>query len=101
MDPYGLAGSNGQLGITNKLVCQLQSSGSNFTIEAPWLFPTQNVTGFVAFSTKTLRTFVNRGRRYSMIWPVLGSRRKIRSLNSPPDQTSPFLSAVASVRNDV
>src|SRR5262245_33160525 len=31
-----------------------------------------------------------------MNWPVAGFRRRMRSLYSPPDQTSPFLSAVTS-----
>src|SRR6266852_3659453 len=72
------------------------SSGSSLTIDAPWLFPTQNVTGVVELSTNTRRTFVNRGRRYSVNSPVLGSRRCTVSVNSPPDHASPFLSAVTS-----
>jgi hypothetical protein len=35
-----------------------QSSGSTFTIEAPWLLPTQKVTGVVELSTQTRRTLV-------------------------------------------
>src|SRR5207247_2486649 len=70
------------------------SSGSSLMIDAPWLLPTQNVTGVVELSTKTRRTFVSRGRRYSTNSPVLGLRRSTRSLNSPPDQASPFLSAI-------
>jgi hypothetical protein len=40
-------------------------------MEAPWLLPTQNVTGVVELSTKTLRMFVNRGSRYSVHWDAL------------------------------
>src|SRR4051794_11149324 len=72
------------------------SSGSSLTIDAPWLLPTQKVTGVVWLSTNTRRTLVERGRRYSTVAPLAGSRRRIRSLYSPPDQTSPFLSAVTS-----
>src|SRR5207247_1652771 len=55
--------------------------------------------------------FVNLGSRYSTISPVFAFSRNTRSLNSPPDHASPFLSAVTSehgeinvvlrVRNDV
>ena len=41
-----------------------QSSGSSLTIEAPWLEPTQNVTGVVELSTNTRRMLVERGSRY-------------------------------------
>jgi hypothetical protein len=44
-------------------------------IEAPRLLPTQNVGGFVLLSTLTRRMFVDRGRRYSTISPVLVFRR--------------------------
>src|SRR5215469_14200705 len=77
-----------------------QFKGSSFTIDAPWLLPTQNVTGVVELSTNTRRTFVNRGRRYSTNSPVLGLRRCTVSVNSPPDQASPFLSAVTSYGHD-
>ena len=40
-----------------------QSSGSTLMIEAPWSLPVQNVTGVVELSTKTLRMFVDLGRR--------------------------------------
>src|ERR1700686_809323 len=69
-------------------------------MEAPWLFPTQNVTGVVELSTNTLRMFVNRGRRYSTNSPVLGFRRCTVLVNSPPDHASPFLSAVTSYGHD-
>ena len=61
-------------------------------IEAPWLLPTQNVTGVVELSTKTLRMFVNPGSRYSVYWPVLGSRRRMRTVSIDPVHASPFLS---------
>ncbi len=35
-----------------------QSSGSSFTIEAPWLEPAQNVTGLGELSTNTRRMLV-------------------------------------------
>src|SRR5581483_12496829 len=69
-------------------------------MDAPWLLPIQNVTGVVALSTNTRRIFVKRGRRYSVISLLFGLMRSTRSLNSPPDQTSPFLSAVASYGQD-
>src|SRR6059058_5549285 len=73
-----------------------ESSGSSLTIDAPWLLPTQNVTGVVRLSTNTRRTFVDRGSRYSTNSPLFGFRRRMRSVYSPPDQASPFLSAVTS-----
>jgi hypothetical protein len=39
------------------------SSGSTFTIEAPWLLPAQKLTGLVELSTKTRRILVERGSR--------------------------------------
>src|SRR5262249_58257482 len=75
-----------------------ESSGSSLTIDAPWLLPTQKVTGVVRLSTKTRRTLVARGRVYSMKRPVAGSSRRMRSLYSPPLQTLPFLSAGTSYR---
>jgi hypothetical protein len=39
------------------------SSGSTLTIEAPWLLPTQKVTGVVELSTNTRLMLVLRGRR--------------------------------------
>jgi len=48
-------------------------------IEAPWLLPTQNVTGVVESSTNTRRMLVERGSRYSVIWPDFGSRRATRA----------------------
>ena len=54
------------------------------------------LVGTFPLSTNTRRTLVWRGSRYSMNSPVFGSRRRMRSLYSPPDQTSPFLSAVTS-----
>ena len=41
-------------------------------MDAPWLLPTQKVTGVVELSTNTLRTFVCAGRRYSMNLPGAG-----------------------------
>jgi hypothetical protein len=38
-----------------------QSSGPSLMIEAPWLLPTQNVTGVVELSTNTRRILVNLG----------------------------------------
>src|SRR5262249_60748832 len=72
------------------------SSGSSLTIEAPWLLPTQNVTGFVRLSTNTRRSLVARGSTYSVKWPLDGSKRRMRSVYSPPLHTWPFLSAVTS-----
>src|SRR5713226_6476082 len=71
-------------------------SGSSRVIDAPWLLPTQNVTGVVRLSTNTLRTFVGVGRRYSTNRPLFGSSRSMRSLYSPPVHTSPFRSTVTS-----
>src|SRR2546430_3606448 len=65
-------------------------------MDALWVLPTQKVTGVVELSTKTLRTFVSAGRRYSVNWPVVGFSRKMRSLYSPPDHALPFLSTVTS-----
>ena len=48
-----------------------ESSGSSLMIDAPWLLPTQNVTGVVELSTNTRRTLVVRGSRYSTNWPLL------------------------------
>src|SRR5258708_9850024 len=73
-----------------------QSIGSTFTIEAPWLLPTQNVTGVVELSTNTRRMLVVFGNRYSMNSPVLGFSRDTRSLNIEPVQASPFLSVTTS-----
>jgi hypothetical protein len=42
-------------------VAVAQSCGSTLTIEAPWLLPTQKVTGVVELSTHTRRTLVNLG----------------------------------------
>src|SRR5882672_10915934 len=61
-----------------------QSSGSSLTIEAPWLLPTQQVTGVVELSTKTRRTLVGRGSRYSTDAPVRGSILRMRSLDIDP-----------------
>src|SRR5262245_57744139 len=83
-----------------QLIQRSYSRGSSFTIEAPWLLPTQKVGGVVELSTKTRRTFVNRGRRYSTISPLFGLSRRMRSLYSPPDHASPFLSAVTSSGHD-
>src|SRR5262245_33365540 len=85
---------------TNDRAVTPYSIGSSLTMDAAWLFPTQNVAGVVELSMKTRRIFVKRGSRYSTISPVFGLRRSTRSLNSPPDQTSPFLSAVASYGHD-
>src|SRR2546427_241288 len=72
------------------------SSGSSFTIDAPWLLPTQNGGGVVRLSTTPLLTLVGLGRRYSTNCPVRGSSRRMRSVNSPPLHTFPSLSLVAS-----
>ena len=53
----------------------IHSSGSTFAIEAPRLLPIQNTGAFAELSTFTLRMFVNLGRRYSTISPVLVSTR--------------------------
>ena len=42
------------------------SIGSSLMMEAPWLFPIQNVGGLVELSTSTLRTFVVLGSKYSI-----------------------------------
>src|SRR5262249_56102806 len=73
-----------------------QSIGSTFTIEAPWLLPTQNVTGVVELSTNTRRMLVVFGNRYSTNSPVLGFSRDTRSLSIEPVQASPFLSVTTS-----
>src|SRR5215472_11862087 len=69
-----------------------QFSGSSLTMEAPWLLPTQKLTGVVVLSTKTRRMLVSLGRKYSTVWLVLGSSRTTRSVVMPPVQISPFLS---------
>src|SRR5262249_13990708 len=74
-----------------------QSIGSTFTIEAPWLLPTQNVTGVVELSTNTRRMLVVFGNRYSTNSPVLGFSRDTRSLSIEPVQASPFLSVTTSL----
>src|SRR5262249_58672471 len=73
-----------------------QFSGSSLMIEAPWLLPTQKVTGVVVLSTNTRRMLVERGSRYSTNWPVLGSSRETRSFIIDPVHTSPFLSSTTS-----
>src|SRR5262245_21712450 len=73
-----------------------QSIGSTLTIEAPWLLPTQKVTGLVELSTNTRRILVVFGNRYSTNSPVLGSSRDTRSLSIEPVQASPFLSVTTS-----
>src|SRR5258706_15739260 len=73
-----------------------QSSGSSLTIEAPWLLPTQKVTGVVVLSTNTRRMLVERGSRYSTNCPDLGSSRRMRSVDIEPVHASPFLSSAAS-----
>src|SRR5262249_28625944 len=73
-----------------------QSIGSTFTIEAPWLLPTQNVTGLVELSTNTRRILVVFGSRYSTNSPVLGFSRETRSLSIEPVKASPFLSLTTS-----
>src|SRR5690242_13514519 len=73
-----------------------QSSGSTFTIEGPWLLPTQKVTGVVQLSTHTRRTLVFFGRCYSVACPVFGSSRTTRSFAMPAVHSSPFLSGITS-----
>src|SRR5262245_12990141 len=65
-----------------------QSSGSTFTIDAPWLLPTQSTGRGPLSSTNTRRTLVERGSRYSVIWPDLVSSRATRSLSIEPVHTS-------------
>src|SRR5215475_14947843 len=77
------------------LELQPQSSGSTLTRAAPWLLPTQNVTGVVELSTNTVRMLVSRGSRYSTVSPVLGSSLTARSVCMPPVHISPFLSMAA------
>src|SRR5262249_4831954 len=72
------------------------SSGSSFTIDAAWVLPTQKVTGVGLLSTPTRRTLVWPGLKDSVNDRVLGLSRTMRSLYSPPDHTSPFLSIVTS-----
>src|SRR5262249_28348499 len=69
-----------------------QSSGCSLTIDAPWLLPTQKVTGVVELSTKTRRTLVGRGSRYSTEAPVFVSIRTMRSLDIEPLHSSPLRS---------
>src|SRR5262249_62295722 len=69
-------------------------------IEAPWLLPTQKVTGVVELSTNTRRLLVERGSRYSVNWPVLGSRRVMRSVHMELVHASPFLSTATSYGAD-
>ena len=73
------------------LIAVQQSSGSTLTIEAPWLLPTQSTGRGPVSSTKTRRMLVVRGSRYSVTWPVFGSRRATRSVSIEPVHTSPFL----------
>src|SRR5581483_8442786 len=70
-------------------------SGSTFTMEAPWLLPTQNVAGSVEVSTVALRMLVWRGSRYSTESPVLVFTRSTRSVYSVPAHASPYLSPTA------
>src|SRR5436309_12415283 len=65
-------------------------------MEAPRLFPTQKVGGLVELSTFTRRTLVMRGRRYSVISPVLAFTRTMRSFDIPPVHAYPVLSKTAS-----
>src|SRR5262245_4988480 len=89
------AGGHGERG-GQRVPRILESSTSSFTIDALWLFPIQKVAGVVAFCTKTRRTFVKRGSRYSTDRPLFGSSRRMRLLYSPPLQTMPALSIVTS-----
>src|SRR5207245_3422716 len=73
----------------------VQSSGSTFTIRWSWLLPTQNVTGVVVLSTKTVRMLVSEGIRYCTALPVLGSSRTTRSVCIVDAQISPFRSKLA------
>src|SRR6267154_2293198 len=56
-------------------------------MDALWLLPTQKVTGVVELSTKTLRIFVERGRRYSVNSPLFVLRRSTRSVTMEPVQS--------------
>src|SRR5262249_60448177 len=49
-----------------------QSSGSTFTIEAPWLLPTQNVGGVGGLAPNAPRRVGVGGRRYSPPRPGFG-----------------------------
>src|ERR1700680_4084044 len=64
-----------------------QSNGSTFTIEAPWLLPTQSVGRGPVSCRNTRRILVGRGIKYSVIWPLLLSSRATRSLTIEPVQT--------------
>src|SRR5262249_51397662 len=74
----------------------VHSSGSSLMIDAPWLLPTQKVTGVVELSTKTRRMLVSRGSRYSTDAPILVSSRTMWSLSIEPVQASSFLSRTTS-----
>lgn len=65
-------------------------------MEAPWLLPTQNVTGVVELSTNTRRMLVLRGSRYSTERPVRVSTRVTKSVIIEPVQASSFLSIATS-----
>src|SRR6266850_2497606 len=69
-------------------------------IDAPWLLPTQNVTGVVELSTNTRRMLVDRGNRYSVNSPLSGRSRSTRSVDIDPVHASPFLSTVTSYGAD-
>src|SRR5215203_1575117 len=67
-----------------------QSRGSTRTIEAPLLLPTQSTGLGPVSSRKTRRILVERGKRYSMNSPVVGSSR-VGQHRAGPD----FLPALA------
>ena len=69
-------------------------------MDAPWLLPTQNVTGLVELSTNTRRTLVVRGSRYSTNCPFLGFSRAMRSLSIEPVHASPLRSIATSYGPD-
>src|SRR5258708_11720470 len=70
-----------------------QSIGSAFTIEAPWLLPTHNVTRGGGVFTNTRRMLVVFGYRYSMNSPAFGCRPVTPSPHSEPVQSSSCLYA--------
>jgi len=57
--------------------------------EAPWLLPTQNVTGVVELSTNTLRMFVDLAEDTREL-AALGSSRAMRSLSIDPSRLRRF-----------
>src|SRR5712672_1010607 len=65
-----------------------QSSGSTFTIAAPWLLPIHSTGRPLVSSTNTRRILVVRGMRYSVTSSVLVLIRETRSFDIDPVHTS-------------